>query len=82
MGHFVDKCYNNKGKQKKEVEAQRYKVIVMIRIQIMYSNHMTRNKGWFVNIDEKVKRMMKFADNSTVTTKGMGKVLIHRRDGQ
>ncbi|RDY11003.1 hypothetical protein CR513_04403, partial [Mucuna pruriens] len=46
------------------------------------SNHMTGNKGWFVNLDEKAKRMVKFVDNSTVTIEGMGKVLIHRRDGQ
>ncbi|RDX91650.1 hypothetical protein CR513_26345, partial [Mucuna pruriens] len=43
---------------------------------------MTGKKGWFVNLNEKVKRMVKFIDNSTVTAKGMGKVLIHRRDGQ
>ncbi|RDX89834.1 hypothetical protein CR513_28392, partial [Mucuna pruriens] len=46
------------------------------------SNHMTGNKGWFVNLDEKVKRMMKFANNSTITVERMGKVLIQRRDGQ
>ncbi|RDX99724.1 hypothetical protein CR513_17187, partial [Mucuna pruriens] len=46
------------------------------------SNHMTGNKRWFVNLDEKVKRMVMFVDNSTDTTEGMDKVLIHRRDGQ
>ncbi|RDX97844.1 hypothetical protein CR513_19349, partial [Mucuna pruriens] len=46
----------------------------------LYSNHMIVNKRWFVNLDEKVKRMMKFVDNSTFTAEGMGKVPIHRRD--
>ncbi|RDX69231.1 hypothetical protein CR513_51677, partial [Mucuna pruriens] len=46
------------------------------------SNHTTGNKGWFVNLDENVKRMVKFANNSIVTAKGMGKVLIERRYGQ
>ncbi|RDY14473.1 hypothetical protein CR513_00462, partial [Mucuna pruriens] len=46
------------------------------------SNHMTGNKGWFVNLDENIKRMVKFANNSIVTAKGMGKVLIQRRNGQ
>ncbi|RDX87734.1 hypothetical protein CR513_30751, partial [Mucuna pruriens] len=43
------------------------------------SNHMSGNKGWFVNLDEKVKRMVKFAYNSTITTEGMGKVLTQKR---
>ncbi|XP_004488403.1 uncharacterized protein [Cicer arietinum] len=46
------------------------------------SNHMTGHKDWFVSIDEKVKREIKFADNSSVTAEGVGKVLIQRRDGK
>ncbi|RDX96502.1 hypothetical protein CR513_20828, partial [Mucuna pruriens] len=46
------------------------------------SNHMTGNKGWFVNLDENVKRMVKFADNSTIIAEGIGKVLIQRRNEQ
>ena len=30
------------------------------------SNHMTRHKEWFVNIDDKVKSNIKFAYNSFV----------------
>ncbi|RDX94845.1 hypothetical protein CR513_22735, partial [Mucuna pruriens] len=92
-GHFADECYSNKGKQKKENEAQMAQgdydysdsdhVLLMVttyQIVLIFGHWM--NKGWFVNLDEKAKRMEKFADNSNVTTKEMGKVLIHRRDGQ
>ncbi|XP_004488901.1 uncharacterized protein [Cicer arietinum] len=44
------------------------------------SNHMTEHKEWFVIIDKKVKREIKFIDNITMTTEGVGKVLIQRRD--
>ncbi|XP_073220132.1 uncharacterized protein [Cicer arietinum] len=40
------------------------------------SNHMIGHKDWFVSIDEKVKREIRFADNSTVTDEGVGKILI------
>ena len=46
------------------------------------SNHMTGHREWFVNIDDKVKSKIKFADNSSVTTEGIGKVMIQRKDGQ
>ncbi|XP_073223529.1 uncharacterized protein [Cicer arietinum] len=46
------------------------------------SNHMISHKDWFVSIDEKVKREIRFANNNTVTTKGVGKILIQRRDGK
>ena len=46
------------------------------------SNHMTGHREWFVNIDDKVKSKIKFADNSFVTAKGIGKVMIQRKDGQ
>ncbi|XP_004515992.1 uncharacterized protein [Cicer arietinum] len=45
------------------------------------SNHMTDHKEWFVSIDDKVKREIGFADNSSVKAEGIGKVLIQRRDG-
>lgn len=32
------------------------------------SNHMTSHREWFVNLNEKVKNKVKFADNSTMTT--------------
>lgn len=43
---------------------------------------MTSHREWFVNLDEKVKRKIKFADNSIVTAKGVGKLLIQRKDGR
>ncbi|XP_004498520.1 uncharacterized protein [Cicer arietinum] len=46
------------------------------------SNHMTDHKDWFVSIDEKVKREIRFANNSSVNAEGVGKVLIQRRDGK
>ncbi|KHN35688.1 Retrovirus-related Pol polyprotein from transposon TNT 1-94, partial [Glycine soja] len=45
------------------------------------SNHITRHREWFVNIDDKVKSKIKFADNSSVTAEGIGKVMIQRKDG-
>eukprot|EP00256_Glycine_max_P066599 XP_025981194.1 uncharacterized protein LOC112999352 [Glycine max] len=45
------------------------------------SNHMTRHREWFVNIDDKVKSKIKFVDNSSVTVEGIGKVMIQRKDG-
>ncbi|XP_012567534.1 uncharacterized protein [Cicer arietinum] len=44
------------------------------------SNHMIGHKEWFVSIDDKVKRDIRFADNSSVMAEGVGKVLIQRRD--
>ncbi|RDY01197.1 hypothetical protein CR513_15500, partial [Mucuna pruriens] len=89
-GHFAYECYSNKGKQKED-EAQMAQGdsdnsdsdhVLLMYLDIGCSNHMTRHKGWFVNLDEKVKRTVKFADNNTFTAEGMGKVLNHRRDGQ
>ncbi|RDY02975.1 hypothetical protein CR513_13501, partial [Mucuna pruriens] len=86
-----DECYNNKEKQKKKDEIQMTQGdsddsnsdhVLLMYLDIGCSNHMTGNKGWFVNLDEKVKRMMKFDDISIDTVEGIDKVLIHRRDGQ
>ena len=46
------------------------------------SNHMIGYKEWFVNIDDKMKNKIKFADNNFVTAEGIGKVMIQRKDGQ
>jgi len=46
------------------------------------SNHMTGHREWFVNIDDKVKRKIKFANNSSITVEGIRKVMIQRKDGQ
>ncbi|KHN32584.1 hypothetical protein glysoja_045527, partial [Glycine soja] len=37
---------------------------------------------WFVNIDDKVKSKIKFANNSSVTAEGIRKLMIQRKDGQ
>jgi hypothetical protein len=46
------------------------------------SNHMTGNKKWFQKLDNSVRRNIKFADNSQITSAGMGTVLVKRKDGQ
>ncbi|XP_012567646.1 uncharacterized protein [Cicer arietinum] len=46
------------------------------------SNHITWHKEWFVSIGERVKREIRFANNSSVTVEGVGKMLIKRRDGK
>jgi len=37
---------------------------------------MTGHREWFVNIDDKVKSKIKFADNISITAKCIGKVMI------
>nr|KYP35216.1 Copia protein [Cajanus cajan] len=37
-------------------------------------------KSWFIELNEKIKTKMKFADNSIVKSEGKGKILIRRRD--
>ena len=46
------------------------------------SNHMTGRKDWLVDLDESVKKNVRFADNSTVKAEGLGRVLIQRKDGK
>jgi len=46
------------------------------------SNHMTGNKDWLVDLDSIIKSSVRFADNSTITVEGVGKVLITRKDGK
>eukprot|EP00256_Glycine_max_P063245 XP_014633004.1 uncharacterized protein LOC106799314 [Glycine max] len=45
------------------------------------SNHMTGHKDWLCEIDETVKRNIKFGDGKSVMAKGIGKVAIRRVDG-
>jgi len=45
------------------------------------SNHMTGHKDWFCEIDETLKRNIKFGDGRSVMAKGIGKVAIRRVDG-
>ncbi|XP_004513353.1 uncharacterized protein [Cicer arietinum] len=51
-------------------------------LDIGCSNHMTSHKDWFVSINEKVKREIRYVDNNTVTAEGFGKILIQRKDGK
>jgi len=46
------------------------------------SNHMTGKKSWFSELDDSVNRKIRFADNSIVRLDGIGKILIHRKDGK
>jgi len=43
---------------------------------------MTGKKYWFAELDNSLNRKIRFADNSMVSTAGIGKVLIHRKDGK
>jgi len=45
-----------------------------------YSNHMTGNKDWLVDLDSIIKSSVRFADNSTITVEGVGKVLMITKD--
>ena len=43
---------------------------------------MTRRKDWLIDLDESVKKNVRFANNNTVMAEGLGRVLIHRKDGK
>lgn len=45
------------------------------------STHMSGRKDWFVNLDESVQNKVRFADDSTLSAAGLGRVLIRRKDG-
>ncbi|XP_073225527.1 uncharacterized protein [Cicer arietinum] len=45
------------------------------------STHMTGRKDWFVKINQATRSRVKFADDTTLATDGVGDVLIMRRDG-
>lgn len=46
------------------------------------STYMTDRRDWFLNLDESVKSRVKFANNSTLSAEGIGKVVIKRKYGQ
>ncbi|XP_058746568.1 uncharacterized protein LOC131619496 [Vicia villosa] len=46
------------------------------------SNHRTGKKSWFFELDDSANRRIRFADNNIVCAVGIGKVLIHRKDGK
>lgn len=41
---------------------------------------MTDNKEWLEDLDSSVKSKVRFADNSTISTEGMGNVIIERKN--
>jgi hypothetical protein len=47
-----------------------------------FSSHMSGRKGWFVNIKPSMKNMVKFANDNTLATEGVGDILIMRKDGK
>jgi len=51
-------------------------------LDIGCSNHMTGNKSWFTELDDSINRKIRFADNSMVSAAGIGKMLIHKKDGK
>ncbi|KHN19804.1 hypothetical protein glysoja_036721, partial [Glycine soja] len=46
------------------------------------SNHMIGRKDWLIDLDESIKKNVRFTDNNTVKAEGLGRVLIHRKDGK
>lgn len=45
------------------------------------NNHMTRNKNQFTELDESVKKMIRFVYGRHVTSIGRGNIVLIRRDG-
>ncbi|KAK2417383.1 putative mitochondrial protein [Trifolium repens] len=45
------------------------------------SNHMIGHREWLLEFDDKFKSTVKFADNSTVSVEGKGKVMVQRKNG-
>lgn len=46
------------------------------------NNQMTCNKNMFIKLDESVRRSIKFDDNSIVTSKGIGDILVNKKNGE
>ncbi|XP_027910344.1 uncharacterized protein LOC114169400 [Vigna unguiculata] len=46
------------------------------------STHMTGKKDWFVQIRDVSQEKIRFADNSSLTTKGTGRVVLRNSDGK
>ncbi|MCH88103.1 copia-type polyprotein, partial [Trifolium medium] len=46
------------------------------------SNHMTSHKEWLIEIDSSRKSKVRFADDRTLQTEGIGKMVINRDDGK
>jgi len=42
---------------------------------------MIGKKSWFSELDDSVTRKIRFVDNNIVCGAGIGKVLIHRKNG-
>lgn len=43
---------------------------------------MIGHRDWLIDIDDTVKSKVKFTDNTTISAKGIGKVMIKRREGK
>jgi len=77
-GYYASECKSkrvprNKGDEEKNDEWC---------FDIGCSNHMTGKNSWFFEIDDPVNRKIWFAYNNIVSTKGIGKVMIHIKDGK
>ena len=46
------------------------------------SNHMSGKMSWFIDLNQIVKRRIRFADNSVVNAKCTDKVMIQRKKGK
>jgi hypothetical protein len=63
----------NKGDEEKNDEWYLY---------IGCSNDITCKKYWFSELEDSVNVKIKFVDNNIVCAEGIGKVMIHRKDGK
>lgn len=45
------------------------------------STHMSRRRGWFVELDYSIKSRVKFVDDKTMNMEGVGNVMIKKKDG-
>ncbi|WVZ04379.1 hypothetical protein V8G54_025185 [Vigna mungo] len=46
-----------------------------------FSNHMTYNRSWLMNLDESKKSKVRVADNNTLRVEGIGTIKIKRKNG-
>ncbi|XP_020239332.1 uncharacterized protein LOC109818302 [Cajanus cajan] len=50
-------------------------------LDIGCSTHMTGRKDWFASLDESIKSKVKFADDRVLMAKGVGKIVIKKKNG-
>lgn len=51
-------------------------------LDIECSTHMIGKRDWFISFDELTKNKVRFVNDSSLKARGIGKVLIKRKDGK